>query len=149
MNERCLKFRERLKELTSVKKANSKKLEIDQIEDYPEEYENGYNQYVNSQRSNFEEIINLINDIISVLKREGIISETSQISARIKAYSSAKENHLKGRNLKDVFGIELIGATEREKRYLSKMINGMINRKRGRQRQKDYMEDKRISRNTL
>lgn len=72
-----------------------------------------YGEYVSIQRSGFEKIMNLINDWINELKENGNISEYIEIRARIKAIESAIYNDEK-KALDDVFGMEVIAATEDE-----------------------------------
>lgn len=72
-----------------------------------------YNEYVEEQRKGFIAVMNFINDEINNLIDEGKISEFIQIRARIKAIASALMNdHTKA--LDDVFGMEIITATEEE-----------------------------------
>ena len=78
-----------------------------------------YNNYVYSQREGFERIINIINDMVNELKENGEISDFFEIRARIKAPKSAIRNDDQ-KALDDVFGMEIISATEDE---LEKIID--------------------------
>lgn len=72
-----------------------------------------YGEYVSMQRPGFEKIMNLINDWINELKENGSVSEYVEIRARIKDASSAIFNDNR-KALDDVFGMEVIAATEDE-----------------------------------
>lgn len=80
-----------------------------------------YGEYVSTQRPGFEKIMNLINDWINELKEDGSVSEYVEIRARIKAVESAIYNDNR-KALDDVFGMEVIAATEEELQIISNKI---------------------------
>ena len=81
-----------------------------------------YNNYVYSQREGFEKIMNFINDLTNHLKEEGKISDLFEIRARIKAPKSAIHND-PNKALNDVFGMEIITATETELKVVMEAIS--------------------------
>lgn len=84
-----------------------------------------YNNYVYAQREGFELLINFINNLTNDLKEKGEISDLFEIRARIKAPQSAIHND-KRKALNDVFGMEIIAATEEElKRVQKEILNYM------------------------
>lgn len=72
-----------------------------------------YNNYVYSQKKGFEALINFINNLTNKMKEDGKISDLFEIRARIKAPQSAIHND-DHKVLNDVFGMEIITATEEE-----------------------------------
>lgn len=72
-----------------------------------------YNEYIESQKKGFIAVMNFINDKLNDLIAKGKISELIQMRARIKSIESAMKND-SGKALDDVFGIEIITATENE-----------------------------------
>ena len=72
-----------------------------------------YNEYVESQRKAFISIMNFINNRINDLIEQGRISDFTQLRARIKAAESALKND-EAKALDDIFGMEIITATEEE-----------------------------------
>jgi len=72
-----------------------------------------YNKYVYTQRAGFESLMNFINVITNKLKEDGEITDLFEIRARIKAPKSAIHND-EEKALDDVFGMEIITATEEE-----------------------------------
>lgn len=72
-----------------------------------------YNEFVEEQRKGFIAVMNFVNDKINNLIDEGRVSEFVQIRARIKAIASALRND-PSKALDDVFGMEIITATEEE-----------------------------------
>ena len=72
-----------------------------------------YYNFVSDQREGFVRIILHINSLLNKLKDNGNISEYVELRARIKAPMSAIKNDRK-KTLDDVFGIEILTATEKE-----------------------------------
>lgn len=72
-----------------------------------------YNEYVESQRKCFISIMDFINMRILNLIDEGKISDFIETRARIKAPESAINND-NNKALDDIFGVEIITATEQE-----------------------------------
>ena len=72
-----------------------------------------YYNFVSDQREGFVSIMLHINKLINQLKNNGNISEYVELRARIKAPISAIRNDRK-KTLDDVFGMEILTATENE-----------------------------------
>lgn len=72
-----------------------------------------YNEYIESQRKAFIAIMNFINNRINNMIDEGRISDFIEMRARIKSAESAIKND-DTKALDDIFGIEIITATEEE-----------------------------------
>lgn len=72
-----------------------------------------YGEFVTMQRPGFEKMMNLVNNWVNELSKNGQISELFEIRARIKAIESAVYNDAR-KALDDVFGMEIITATEEE-----------------------------------
>lgn len=72
-----------------------------------------YNEYVEEQRKGFIAIMNFVNNKINDLIDEGKVSDFAQIRARIKSVASSLTND-SNKALDDIFGIEIITATEEE-----------------------------------
>lgn len=72
-----------------------------------------YNEYVEEQRKGFIAVMNFVNSKINNLIDEGRVSEFIQIRARIKSVASTLLND-SNKALDDIFGIEIITATEEE-----------------------------------
>ena len=72
-----------------------------------------YFAFVESQRNGFVSIMQFINDKINEMIDQGRISDMIEIRARIKAAQSAINNDDR-KALDDIFGIEIITATENE-----------------------------------
>lgn len=77
------------------------------------EKENIFNEYLNEQQEQFIRIINYINEYMNTLREKGIISSFLEMRARIKSKESAFNND-GVKALNDVFGMELICASEEE-----------------------------------
>lgn len=76
--------------------------------------ENIYTRFVLSQEQGFIRFINYINEVIDMLKQKAKISPFIEIRARIKDTNSALNNFLNNKLLDDVFGVEIICASENE-----------------------------------
>lgn len=76
-----------------------------------------YENFITSQKPGFLKLMNYINKLLYHYKISGDISEFVQFRARIKAPSSAFKNDNK-KALDDVFGMELICATQEEIDFL-------------------------------
>jgi len=72
-----------------------------------------YNEYMLNQRKGFEAIITFISNRIQDLIDQGRVSDFTEIRARIKSAESALRND-RDKALDDVFGMEIITATEEE-----------------------------------
>ena len=73
-----------------------------------------YSTFVQSQEVGFFRFMNYIYSVIDSLKKHAEISQFIEIRARIKDTDSAINNFEKNKMLDDVFGIEIICATENE-----------------------------------
>lgn len=80
-----------------------------------------YNDFVGRQKEEFVSALYKVNEILEKLKLEGKISEYAKWYARIKHFENAMKNEednksKKGLNkaLDDVFGVRIVGASERE-----------------------------------
>lgn len=76
--------------------------------------ENIYTEFVSSQEQGFIRFINYINEVIDMLKQKAKISPFIEIRARIKDTNSALNNFFNDKLLDDVFGVEIICASENE-----------------------------------
>lgn len=85
-----------------------------------------YYNFVSDQRESFIVIMLHINRIINTLKENGDISEYVELRARIKAPQSALKND-KYKALDDVFGIEVITATEDEIETIKQKVEECMN----------------------
>ena len=85
-----------------------------------------YNRYVFDQRPAFESLINFINNLTKKLNEDGEISDLYEIRARIKAPKSAIYND-EQKALDDVFGMEIITATEEESKKVIDCILKYMN----------------------
>lgn len=123
------------------------KFYYDYIEHGGRPAEEGYNF-----KENFLKLINYINRKIESLKNEGELSEFVEIRARVKGLASAIRNHNKerstfennitkklkdteeelekGKTLDDIFGIEIVGATEEEINYLREVLENFLSKTR-------------------
>lgn len=72
-----------------------------------------YNEYIVNQRKGFVAVMDFINDRIQDLIDQGKISDFIEIRARIKSAESALKND-DTKALDDIFGMEIITATEEE-----------------------------------
>ncbi len=95
-----------------------------------------YNSYVYSQRAGFEWLINFVNDLTNKLKEDGKISDLFEIRARIKAPKSAIHND-PNKALDDVFGMEIITATETELKVVMRAVARYMKKVRERNHNKD------------
>lgn len=77
-----------------------------------------YNMYVADLKKGFIEVMNFVNAKINDLIEIGKISDFTEIRARIKAAKSAIKND-NTKALDDIFGIEIITATEEEIEIIS------------------------------
>lgn len=76
----------------------------------------GYIQYVDSQGENFLKFLQLLNECIQIAETYELIGSVN-IKARIKDYDSSNRNTEK-KALDDVFGVEVIPTTERDKEWI-------------------------------
>ena len=74
--------------------------------------ENLYVDFIHSQEQGFFRFMNYIYTVVDELKRKAKVSQFIEIRARIKDVASALKNFEKDKLLDDVFGIEIICATE-------------------------------------
>lgn len=88
--------------------------------------ENFYIEFVKSQEKGFLRFVNYINSAVEILKKKGKISQFIEIRARIKDINSALNNHTKDKLLDDVFGMEIICATESEIQIIKETIEGNL-----------------------
>lgn len=77
-----------------------------------------YNMYVSDLRKGFIEVMNFVNNKINDLIDQGKISDFTEVRARIKAAKSAIKNDNE-KTLDDIFGMEIITATEDEIEIIS------------------------------
>lgn len=85
-----------------------------------------YNEYVVQQQNQFEKIMEFVNSFVNNLIEEGEISEHTEIRARIKAAKSALHND-PVKALDDVFGMEIITATEYELEKIMENLQVLMN----------------------
>ena len=78
---------------------------------------NEYQNFVSSQKTSFLDLMNYINNLLIKHKQQGDLSSFVEFRARIKAADSAISND-SSKTLDDVFGMELICATEDEINFL-------------------------------
>ena len=76
----------------------------------------GYIEYVNSQGENFLNYLEMLNECIKIAEMYELIGPV-EIKARIKDFDSSNRNTEK-KALDDVFGIEVIPTTERDKEWI-------------------------------
>lgn len=76
--------------------------------------ENLYSDFVSSQEEGFFRFMDYVYNVIDSLKKHAKISQFIEIRARIKDIDSALNNYQKNKILDDVFGIEIICASEEE-----------------------------------
>lgn len=76
--------------------------------------ENLYSNFVSSQEQGFFRFMDYVYNVIDSLKKHAQISQFIEIRARIKDIDSALNNNEKNKILDDVFGIEIICASEDE-----------------------------------
>lgn len=76
--------------------------------------ENLYADFISSQEQGFIRFMNYIYTVVDELKRKAKVSQFIEIRARIKDVVSALANFDKNKLLDDVFGIEIICATEND-----------------------------------
>lgn len=88
---------------------NSEKLEL-------------YQDYVSQQKDAFKAIMHYFNDMLNELKEKGKISDMFEFRARIKSPESALAND-SIKALNDIFGMEFLGATEKEVEFALKEFN--------------------------
>lgn len=84
-----------------------------------------YKKFVMQQQDQFEKYINYLNRYINSSKREGVVSNSLRIRARIKAAESALKNDNK-KALDDVFGIEIICQSDDEINTVRKHIEKYV-----------------------
>jgi len=113
-----------------------------------------YNDYIYQQKKGFLDLINYINQKIYELKIQGKMSEYVKMKARIKSIKSAVVNHkkeraafekrismklgdsdidsnsIKGKILDDVFGIEIVCATEEEIEIIKEEIENFMTKRK-------------------
>lgn len=88
-----------------------------------------YDDYITEQRKGFVAVMDFINDRIQNLIDQGEISDFIEIRARIKSAESALKND-DTKALDDIFGMEIITATEEEyDKIIKKMTPYMIETK--------------------
>lgn len=90
-------------------------------------YENqkNYQEFVACQKSGFLKLMNHINQLLTEYRDSGKISSFVEFRARIKSPASAMANDSK-KLLDDVFGMELICATEQEIDFLIEEITKLM-----------------------
>ncbi len=81
-----------------------------------EEQVDAYIEYISRQGENFVEFVKTLNDCINIAEKYELIGEVG-IKARIKDFDSSRRN-TDNKALDDVFGIELIPKTERDKEWI-------------------------------
>lgn len=128
---------------------------------FPSDAENFelYNDFVNQQRNAFKAIMIYFNKILNNLKKEGKISDFTEFRARIKGPASAlkndeinnvklrtNDNELDSKSLDDVFGMEFIGATEKEVDFILATISKktIVARKKDHNKKNGYKAKHRV-----
>ena len=84
-----------------------------------------YKNYVYEQKDGFLNCLEYINEQLCILKRYGIISEHTVLTARIKSLESAMKNDSK-KALDDVFGLEIITGTEAEAAFVVTFLREIL-----------------------
>lgn len=78
-----------------------------------------YQDYVAQQKEPFKAVMHYFNDMLNELKEKGKISDMFEFRARIKSPESAFAND-SIKALNDIFGMEFLGATEKEVEFALK-----------------------------
>lgn len=97
------------------------KFKLDEAQKMKIEQFYAYYNYVSDQRESFIVIMLKINKIINELKNQGEISDYVELRARIKSPKSAFKND-KNKALDDIFGMEVLAATEDELEVIKNKI---------------------------
>lgn len=86
-----------------------------------------YEEFVTSQKPQFEAYLNYMNKQLWILKQYGIVSDYTRFLARIKSVDSAIGND--GRKaLNDVFGVEVDAATPGEVEFISLLFRDTLSK---------------------
>ncbi len=134
---------------------------LDKSTYFPSDAENFelYNNFVNQQRNAFKVVMNYFNSILFDLKSKGKISGFTEFRARIKGPTSAMANdeinNVKLRTgndesdskaLDDIFGMEFIGATEKEVDFILATISKktIVARKKDHNKSNGYKAKHRV-----
>ena len=86
-----------------------------------------YQEFVLKQKTPFLEYLNYLNELLIILKDYRIVSDYTQLSARIKSTESAVKND-NTKALNDVFGIEIDFATPGEEAFIIVIIKKTLNK---------------------
>ena len=97
---------------------------------------NEYQNFISCQKNAFLALMNYINTLLTNYKKHGDISSFVEFRARIKAADSAIANDL-NKALDDVFGMELICATEDEINFLIEKLTDFMIVTRSKEHNKD------------
>lgn len=87
---------------------------------------NEYQNFVSSQKNSFLLLMNYINKLLIQYKKQGDLSYFVELRARIKTPESALTND-KEKALDDIFGMEIICATEEEIDFCVKQLSNFMN----------------------
>ena len=97
---------------------------------------NEYQNFISCQKNGFLALMNYINTLLTDYKKHGDISSFVEFRARIKAADSAIAND-SNKALDDIFGMELICATEDEINFLVEKLTDFMIVSRSKQHNKD------------
>ena len=97
---------------------------------------NEYQNFISCQKNGFLALMNYINTSLTTYKKQGDISSFVEFRARIKAADSAIAND-SNKTLDDVFGMELICATEDEINFLVEKLTDFMIVSRSKEHDKD------------
>lgn len=82
-------------------------------------------KFIDSQKNHFESYINFVNVVLCILKDYRIVSDRTELSARIKSIESSIKND-DNKALNDVFGIEIDSATPGESAFIAMLLKATL-----------------------